>query len=131
MSVGKMISDIINYKGLTQKEVADKAGIKPQTLNNIITRDSARADVQIFLNICKALDVPPSIFAKEAIEEFYLDHPNAEPIVSPSRSSLTKRQLHIVELFDDLTEEQQDNIIGRAEMLAELNEQEFKRKENA
>ena len=60
MSVGKMIADIISYKGLTQKEVADRAGIKPQTLNNIITRDSARADVQIFLKICQALDVPPS-----------------------------------------------------------------------
>ena len=131
MSVGKMIADIISYKGLTQKEVADRAGIKPQTLNNIITRDSARADVQIFLKICQALDVPPSVFAKEAIEEFYLDHPNAEPIVTPSRSSLTNRQLHIVELFNDLTEEQQDNIIGRAEMLVELNEQEAKRKEDA
>lgn len=131
MSVGKMIADIIECKGLTQKEVANKAGIKPQTLNNIITRDSSRADVQIFLKICNALEVPASIFAKEALEEFYNDHPSAEPIDAPSVSILSRRQKRIVELFDDLTEEQQDNIIGRAEMLSELNKQEIQKQENA
>ncbi len=80
MSVGKMIADIMEYKGLKQVEVAQKAGIKPQTLNNIITRDSARVDVQIFLKICEVLEVPTSIFTKEAIEEFYKDHPNAKRI---------------------------------------------------
>ena len=128
MSVGKMIADIIEYKKLTQKEVADKAGIKPQTLNNIINRDSSRADVQIFLKICEALDVPASIFAKEALEEFYKDRPNVKPIVDNDK--MTKRQKRIVELFDELTEEQQDNIIGRAEMLAELNESDRALKEN-
>ena len=128
MSVGKMIADIIEYKKLTQKEVADKAGIKPQTLNNIINRDSSRADVQIFLKICEALDVPASIFAKEALEEFYNDRQNVTPIVDDNK--MTRRQTRIVELFNELTEEQQDNIIGRAEMLVELNERERDLKEN-
>jgi transcriptional regulator with XRE-family HTH domain len=131
VSVGKKIADIIEQKGLTQKEVAEKAGIKPQTLNNIITRDSSRADVQIFLKICDALDVPASIFRDEALVEFYQDHPNAEPIMPTNTQFLTRRQKRIVELFNDLTDEQQDNLIGRAEMLAELNEQEYKKQENA
>lgn len=127
MAVGNKIAEIIKEKGLTQKEVADKAGIKPQTLNNIITRDSARADIQILLKICKALDVKPSVFAEDALEEFYEDHPNAQPYAC--NKELTPRQERIVELFDELTESQQDNIIGRAEMLAEQNDEEYKKEE--
>ena len=131
MAVGSKLAQIIKDKGLTQKQVAEKAGISPQTLNKIIKRDSARADVQLFLKICAALDIPISVFKEDAIAEFYIDHPNAEPIVSPTVSTLTRRQERIIELFNELTEEQQDNIIGRAEMLVELNEQEHKRQENA
>jgi len=47
----------------------------------------------------------------------------AEP-VKPAQHDLTPRQERIVELFDELTEPQQDNIIGRAELLAEQNENE-------
>jgi transcriptional regulator with XRE-family HTH domain len=51
--------------------------------------------------------------------------------IPPKISPLTRRQERIIELFNELTEEQQDNIIGRVEMLVELNEQEYKRQENA
>ena len=131
MAVGSKLAQIIKEKGLTQKEVAEKAGISPQTLNKIIKRDSARADVQLFLKICAALEIPISVFKEDAIAEFYIDHPNAEPLTPQNTQQLTRRQERIVELFNDLTEEQQDNLIGRAEMLVELNEQEIKRKEDA
>ena len=42
----------------------------------------------------------------------------------PVQNALTPRQERIVNLFNELTEPQQDNIIGRAEMLAEQNENE-------
>ena len=132
MSVGKKIADIIEKKGLTQKEVAEKAGIKPQTLNNIITRDSSRADVQIFLKICDALNVPVSIFRDEALEEFYQDHPNAERIDENKKSPLsdfTENELQIVELFRQLTETQQGELIGRAKVMAEQNEALYKKEE--
>lgn len=40
----------------------------------------------------------------------------------PVQNTLTPRQERIVNLFNELTEPQQDNIIGRAELLAEQNE---------
>ena len=43
---------------------------------------------------------------------------------APVQNTLTPRQERIVNLFNELTESQQDNIIGRAEMLAEQNENE-------
>lgn len=122
MAVGKKLDEILKSRGLTQKEVADKAGIKPQTLNNLITRDSARADIQILLKICKALSIDMSVFDEDALEEFYQDHPT-------TRSELSPRQERIVKLFNELTEAQQDNIIGRAELFAEQNEAEYKEEE--
>lgn len=127
MAVGKKLDDILKARGLTQKEVADKAGIKPQTLNNLITRDSARADIQILLKICKALSIDMSVFDDDALEEFYKDHPKAHPLTISKE--LTPRQERIVQLFDELTEAQQDNIIGRAELLAEQNEDGYKQED--
>lgn len=118
MAVGSKLAQIINEKGLTQKEVAERAGIKPQTLNKIIVRDSARADIQIFIKICRALDVDLEIFADDALEEFYKDHPSVQREEPPQ---LTYRQNRIVKLFSELTESQQDNIIGRAEAMIEEN----------
>lgn len=127
MAVGKKLDEILKSRGLTQKEVADKAGIKPQTLNNLITRDSARADIQILLKICKALSIDMSVFDEDALEEFYQDHPKANPLTISKE--LTPRQERIVQLFDELTEAQQDNIIGRAELLAEQNEDGYKQED--
>lgn len=76
MAVGNKLEQIIKEKGLTQKEVAIKAGIRPQTINSIIKRDSARADIQILLKICQVLNIDISIFAEDAIEEFYQYNPN-------------------------------------------------------
>lgn len=121
MAVGNKLSQIIESKGLTQKEVADKAGISPQTLNKIIVRDSARTDIQLLLKICKALEIPVSVFADDALEEFYQDHPNAPRVEENTNYNLSKNQKRIVALFDKLTEAQQENIIGRTELLAEQN----------
>ena len=124
MAVGKKLEEIIKHKGLTQKEVADRAGIKPQTLNNLITRDSARADIQILLKICKALSIDMSVFAEDALEEFYEDHPNAESMIVSD--NLTKNEKRIINLFKGLDEIQQENIIAKAELLVEQNNKSIK-----
>ena len=130
MAVGNKLGVMIKSKGLTQKEVAERAGINPQTLNNLITRDSARADIQVFMKICKALDVSLDVFADDALEEFYSDHPDAPRVsIEKERPAMTSRQTRIVKLFDKLTTEQQDNIIGRAELLVEQNEEEYRKED--
>lgn len=130
MAVGNKLAQIIKEKGLTQKEVAEKAGVQPQTLNKMITRDSARADIQLLLKICKVLDVPVSIFAEDAIEEFYEDHPKAKMIESTPSIELNDKQKKLLALFDQLDEVQQDMILDRAEMLAEENIRRVEQKES-
>lgn len=125
MAVGSKLAYIIKEKGLTQKEVAEKAGISPQTLNKIIMRDSARADVQLFLKICAALEIPVSVFADDALEEFYQDHPNAERIDDNTKSpfpDFTENEQRMLGLFKELTPTQQGEIIARTEMMIEQNE---------
>lgn len=78
MAVGSKLKQLINKSGYSQKQVAEMAGIKPQTLNNIIIRDSARTDIQNLIKICKALSIDISVFADDAIEEFYQEHPNVK-----------------------------------------------------
>ena len=127
MAVGKKLEEIIKHRGLTQKEVADRAGIKPQTLNNLITRDSARADVQILLKICKALEIDMSVFEEDAIKEFYEDHPRAEKV--EVFSAATDNEIRMLTLFRQLTLTQQGELIGRAELLTEQNEEIYKQED--
>ena len=76
MAVGSKLKQLIIESGYNQKQVAEMAGIKPQTLNNIIIRDSARTDIQNLIKICRALHIDISVFAEDALDEFYQDHPN-------------------------------------------------------
>lgn len=95
MAVGSKLKQIIIESGYTQKEVADMAGIKPQTLNNIIIRDSARADIQILLKICKVLNIDVSIFADDALEEFYQENSKAKK-ENNQEISLTTHEIQII-----------------------------------
>lgn len=88
MGVGSKLGKIISDCGLTQIEVAKRAGIKPQTLNNIITRDSGRADIQMLLKLCRVLGVDISIFADDAVAEFMADHPEARPNIMLSEHEI-------------------------------------------
>ena len=55
--------------------------------------------------------------------------PHAELTATNKKPAMTSRQKKICELFVDLTTEQQDNIIGRAELMVEQNEEEYKKED--
>ena len=79
MGVGTKLGQIIRERGMTQRQVAAQAKISPKTLNNLITRDSGRADIQMLLKICRVLNVDISVFADDAVEEFLQEHPESRP----------------------------------------------------
>jgi len=88
------------------------------TIDGIFKRGLGGSSVSVVLKMCTALGISVDELGNDCIVEIKNDVTNSQ--------SLTRRQKRIVELFNGLTEEQQDNIIGRAEMLSELNEQEYK-----
>ena len=109
--------------GLTLLEIAKQLNITEATMQRYENGQIKNIKHETIYALSLILKCSPSYLM--GWSDNVLDKP------ATSDKTLTNRQLRIVELFNDLTEEQQDNIIGRAEMLAELNEQEYKKQENA
>lgn len=51
------IKDILNEKGMTAKELAERMGVTPQYISGII-RETGSASVSVLSNIAKILEVP-------------------------------------------------------------------------
>lgn len=66
--LGKEIKDYIEEAGLKQKKVAEDAGIKKQTLNDILNERRKVEATEYFL-LCKALNVPLEYFALRLREQ--------------------------------------------------------------
>lgn len=120
MGIGKTLNILLAEKGVTANELAVKAGVTPSTIYSILKRDNTKADIEVLLKICRALNVDVERFYQEYYSEL-----GFKPIVHNTLSTNEKR---IIELFKELDEIQQENIIAKAELLVEQNK-EFKRKE--
>ena len=123
MTIGERVKLKKKKKGMTQEELASLLGYKSKSSVTHIEngRDIPRAMVS---QLAKILDVSPSYLMG------WEDNNNADDsseIFDKERPAMTSRQTRIVKLFDKLTTEQQDNIIGRAELLVEQNEEDFKK----
>lgn len=123
MTIGEKIKQARIDKGLTQEELAEKLGYKSRSsVNKIETggRDIPRSQIK---RIAEILDVSPiSLLGFE-------DEKPTEYTPTNKKPAMTSRQKKICELFVDLTTEQQDNIIGRAELMVEQNEEEYKKED--
>lgn len=51
------IKEILDQKGMTAKQLADKMGVTPQYISGII-REQGSASVSVLSNIAKVLEVP-------------------------------------------------------------------------
>lgn len=113
MTIGQRVRKLRIEKGMTQTELAEKLGYKSKSSVAHIEngRDIPRSMV---VKLSDILDTTPSYLMG------WEDEKSAP--TAPVQNTLTPRQERIVNLFNELTESQQDNIIGRAEMLAEQNE---------
>ena len=69
--LGRLIKKYIEFQGLKQKVVAEKAGLPPQTLNDILN-ERRKIEVTEYFAICRALGKSTEYFQKlleEAIRE--------------------------------------------------------------
>lgn len=114
----KRISDAILNSGYSYAELSKLTGISKSSLQRYATGETKKI----------SLDCVEAIASATGRDARYLmgweDEKSAptENGESEKKKDLTSRQERIVKLFDELTEPQQDNIIGRAELLAEQNE---------
>jgi len=115
-------------KSLNMKQVAKELDI-PYTTYVGYEKDTREPDSEILKALADFYDCTIDFLlgrSDNAMEEYNVSYSN-----SNKQALLTSRQQRIVDLFGRLTEPQQDNIIGRAEMLAEQNEACYVEKENA
>jgi putative transcriptional regulator len=53
------LGDILEQRGLSQRQLALKAGIRPNALSNICNEKVQRIDLDILNRICNTLEIPP------------------------------------------------------------------------
>lgn len=60
--IGNTLKALLEARGVTAGELARDIGLSAQTLYSIIDRDSKKVDLQVLLDICRALEVPLEYF---------------------------------------------------------------------
>lgn len=109
------LKNLRKSKGITSGKVASDLGLPPTTYSNY-ELDKREPTAMTLIKIARYFNVSIDYLCG------YENEINAPPI-KKEKPALTSRQHRIVELFEDLTEPQQDNIIGRAELFAEQNQE--------
>lgn len=105
---------------LTMAEVAKLVGVSEATISRWESGDISNMRRDKIALYAKALNTTP-LFVMGLDKA--PNNPNQE---KHPKVTLTQRQNKIINLFSELTEAQQDNLIGRAELFVEQNEQEKK-----
>lgn len=63
--IGATLKQILEQRGMSVSELARASGVSAPTLYSLIKRDSMKADFDVLLKICGALDLPVSVFGGE------------------------------------------------------------------
>lgn len=88
--IGARIAEILSYRGMTQKELAQKAGITEAAVSRYVNGDRAPRSVTVAA-MAKALEVPPSeLLGEETGDPDDLDH--AVRLVARNAGRLTEKQ---------------------------------------
>lgn len=114
MGIGKTLSCILEEKNSNANELAEKINVSPSTIYSIIKRDNTKVDIEVLIKICMALNVDIDRFYREYFTEDELKPKAEEPHFS-------RNEQRIIDLFKNLDDIQQENIISKAELLVEQN----------
>lgn len=107
MAFGKTLRKLLDEKGVKQNELAKKINVSESTLSSMISRDVGKVDIDLFLDICDAIDCDPN--------QFYREY---KTTIQP-RSHLSPDEQYLIDLFRQLTFKEQMKLTGRAELLVE------------
>lgn len=114
MAFGKKLKEIIDKKGISASELSRRTGIPKTTLSGIFRSDTDKIAIELFLDICNAIDCDPA--------EFYRSYGIIKP-VETNQNQLKPNEQHLLDLFRQLSPTEQGTIIGRAELLVEQHQE--------
>lgn len=109
MGIGKKLSDKIEQRGLTKKQVAEAAQVPATTLYSIIQRDNTKVEIDAFLRICDVLGCAP--------EDFASDVPK---IIPPSNPILTSDEKILIDMYRGFNDEGKEKALERISEMAQL-----------
>ena len=93
-------------KGLTQRELANKIGVKHNTISSWENGPNS-IDISFIMQICDILEI--------SLDEMFRRQKNDSPL-----SELSERELSLLLLFRKLSNDEQLKFIGRIEALVEI-----------
>ena len=64
--IGGTLKEILKRRGMSVSELARISGVSSPTLYSLIKRDSMKADFDVLLKICSALELPVGVFSGES-----------------------------------------------------------------
>ena len=82
--IGEKIRQIRKEKGLTQKELADKAGLSTMSIRRYENGERV-APEKLLKSIARALNLPESFFLDERLPEIVVPGYDGTEIIVPSR----------------------------------------------
>ena len=118
MTISQRVFDELKKQGKSQKELAAATGISTSTISSWKKHGTNPLADSIY---------PIAVFLSVSVE--YLLTGKVQQ--KSSTPELTENEQTIIKVFKELTDTQQGEIIGRAKVMAELNSEEYLRKENA
>lgn len=118
--IGKKIKQARLNQNLTQQELGSKLGMNKSTIQRYETGKIDKIKLPILESIAEFLNVSPEwLIGKELI---------ATPM-GITTDNITDNEKTILELFSSLTETQQGELIGRAKMMIEQNQAEYRQED--
>lgn len=78
MGIGSKLSTLMKEKGTNANEVAQNAGIPPQTIYSLIRRDAKKVDIDSLIKIARVLEVNAEYFSDDYEPKTIAAHHDSE-----------------------------------------------------
>ena len=69
MGFGKLLEQKLIEKNIKQAELAEAIGLPKTTLSSMLSRDTSKVEIEVFLDICRYIDCDPEEFYNEFEKE--------------------------------------------------------------
>lgn len=120
VTIGERIKKRRSELGLTVDDLAEKLGKNRATIYRYESNDIEKLPITVLQPLAKVLNVTPA---------FLMGWTDIVDKSNNSHIELSAQEQKILHLFSLLTDSQKDNLIGRAELFIEQNEQEKKQEQ--
>ena len=114
MTFRDRLRDLIEYRGLLDKEVASKAGISKRAIDSYVGSESCMPSAEVAVKIAKVLDVSVEYLVTGSVSNASIPNKNIDII-------LAKYYKHheMIDLYDTLPKNVQKNLLNLTKSISQ------------